>query len=101
MAIIKVENAEVILKVGSRGVFAIIENTTLADGRSFPKSYTVWHEGEAPNIGALVTVVGVYSAKLREYPAPSGMKHAIDVSINEPEVTVLHDKKPSTEEVPF
>jgi hypothetical protein len=101
MAIIKVENAEVIRKVGSRGGFAINENITLPDGRSFPKSYTVWLEGEAPNIGALVTVVGVYSAKLREYPAPSGMKHAIDVSINEPEVTVLHDKKPSTEEVPF
>lgn len=99
MALLKIESAEVTRHVGSRGAFAIAETVTLPDGRSFPKSYTVWHEGEAPTVGSIVSVTGVFSAKLREYAAPSGMKTAIDISINEPEVNVLGSNK--SEEVPF
>lgn len=99
MALLKIESAEVTRHVGSRGAFAVAETVTLPDGRSFPKSYTVWHEGEAPQVGAIVAVTGVFSAKLREYAAPTGMKQAIDISINEPEITVLGSNK--SEEVPF
>lgn len=99
MALLKIESAEVTRHVGSRGAFAVSETVTLPDGRSFPKSYTIWFEGEAPAIGSIVSVIGVFSAKLREYAAPSGIKQAIDVSINEPAVTILGSDK--TSEAPF
>lgn len=98
MALLKVENGEVIRHVGSRGAFAIQEHVTLPDGRTFPKTYTVWAEGDAPALGALVSVIGVFSAKVREYNAGgeginARPKSAIDISINDPEVTVQHDVK--------
>ena len=99
MALLKIESGEVIRHVGSRGAFALQETVTLPDGRSFPKTYTVWYEGEAPAVGSIVSVIGVFSAKNREYPAPSGMKVAIDISINDPEVNILGANK--SEEVPF
>lgn len=99
MALLKIESGEVIRHVGSRGAFALQETVTLPDGRSFPKTYTVWHEGEAPAVGSIVSVIGVFSAKNREYNAPSGTKVAIDISINDPEVNILGSDK--SEEVPF
>lgn len=101
MALLKIENGEVTRRVGSRGAFALQEHVTLPDGRTFPKSYTIWYEGDQDiQVGALVSVTGVFSAKIREYPAPSGMKHAIDISVNDPEVTVLHTVK-ADEGAPF
>lgn len=99
MALLKIESGEVIRHVGSRGAFALQETVTLPDGRSFPKTYTVWHEGDAPAVGSIVSVIGVFSAKNREYNAPSGTKVAIDISINDPEVNILGANK--SEEVPF
>lgn len=99
MALLKIESGEVIRHVGSRGAFALQETVTLPDGRSFPKTYTVWYEGEAPAVGSIVSVIGVFSAKNREYNAPSGTKVAIDISINDPEVNILGANK--SEEVPF
>lgn len=103
MALLKIESGEVKRHVGSRGAFVVEEQVTLPDGRSFPKSFTVWYEGDnIPAVGSLVSVIGKFSAKTREYPAPSGMKTAVDISINEPEVNVLHAvAEPKTEEVPF
>lgn len=105
MALLKIENAKVIRTVGTRGAFAVEEYVTLPDGRTFPKTFTVWNEKEpAPPVGSLVSVVGVLSAKTREYPAPSGMKTAIDMSINEPEFQILHAVKvedDNKEETPF
>lgn len=98
MALIKVESAEVKRIVGARGAFAIGEYITLPSGASFEKTYTVWAEGEPPLIGSVVSVIGQLGMKIREYPAPSGFKHAIDVSINEPEVTILGAPKPATVE---
>lgn len=99
MALLKIESGEVIRQVGTRGAFAIQETVTLPDGRTFPKTYTVWHEGEPIPTGSIVSVIGVFSAKNREYAAPSGMKTAIDISINDPEVNILGQNK--SEEVPF
>lgn len=102
MALLKVESGTVTRHVGSRGAFVVEEQVTLPDGRSFPKSFTVWNEGEAPAIGSIVSVIGKFSSKTREYPAPSGMKTAVDISINEPEVTTLHAvAQPTVEELPF
>lgn len=95
MALLKIESAEVTRHVGTRGAFAIAEHITLPDGRTFPKTYTVWAEGTAPEIGAIVSVTGIFGAKVREYPVSNGpvaaptMKHAVDISINEPQVTIL------------
>ncbi len=36
-----------------------------------------------------MSVIGQLGMKIREYAAPSGMKQAIDVSVNDPEVTVM------------
>lgn len=104
MALLKIESGTVTRHIGSRGAFVLEEQVTLPDGRSFPKSYTVWYEGDnTPQNGAIVSVIGKFSAKTREYPAPSGMKTAVDISINEPEVTVLHAVKEATvdEGLPF
>lgn len=100
MALIKIENATVTRHVGSNGAFAVEEQVTLPDGRSFPKSYTVWLKGTPPAVGSLVSVAGQFSAKTREYAAPSGMKTAVDISINEPEVNTLHAVK-QEESLPF
>ena len=95
MALLKIESAEVTRHVGTRGAFAIAEHVTLPDGRTFPKTYTVWAEGTPPEIGSIVSVTGVFGAKVREYPVSNGavaaptMKHAVDVSINEPQVNIL------------
>jgi hypothetical protein len=98
MALIKIESAEVLRHVGTRGAFAVGEHITLPSGASFQKTYTVWQDGEAPTIGAIVSVIGQLGMKIREYTAPTGIKQAIDVSINEPEVTVLGAPKPATVE---
>ncbi len=103
MALLKIESGEVIRQVGTRGAFALQEHVTLPDGRTFPKTYTVWYEGNTNSFptGSLVTVTGVFSAKTREYAAPSGMKTAVDISINDPEVTLLHENKATDEGAPF
>lgn len=88
MALLKIESGEVTRHVGTRGAFAVAEMVTLPDGRSFPKTYTVWAD-EAPEIGSIVSVIGVMSAKAREYETANGPKTAIDISINEPEVNVF------------
>ena len=97
MALLKIESGEVTRHVGTRGAFAVAEMVNLPDGRSFPKTYTVWAE-QAPEVGTIVSVIGLMSAKTREYAAPSGMKTAVDISINDPEVTVLGIPPVSSEE---
>lgn len=89
MALIKIESGEVTRIVGQNGAFAVGEEVSLPDGRSFMKQYTVWNHGEAPQVGQIVSVIGQFSAKIREYDSPTGKKQAIDVSINDPEVTLM------------
>lgn len=101
MALIKLTEVRVTKHVGTNGAFAVEEYIHLPDGRSFPKSFTVWGNGEPPVIDALVNVTGVFSAKAREYTAPSGVKTAIDVSINEPEIEIVAAPKPLPESAPF
>lgn len=98
MALIKIESAEVLRHVGQRGAFAVGEYITLPTGATFQKQYTVWAEGEAPAVGSIVSVIGQLGMKLRSYDSPTGPKQAIDVSINEPEVTILGAAKPTTVE---
>jgi hypothetical protein len=88
MALLKIESGEVTRHVGTNGAFAVAEMVNLPDGRSFPKTYTVWADN-APEIGSIVSVVGVMSAKVREYQAQGETRHAADVSINDPEVNIL------------
>ena len=92
----KIESGAVTRRVGDRGAFAVEETIYLPDGRSFPKSYTVW-ASEAPEVGTIVQVTGEVTIKLREYAAPRGMKTAIDVNFNNPNVIVLGSPKPETE----
>lgn len=58
MALIKIESARVVRHVGIKGGFACEEYKTLPDGRSWPVTYTVWHEGAAPQIDGIVQVTG-------------------------------------------
>jgi hypothetical protein len=99
MAFIKIESAEVTRAVGSRGAFQIQEYVTLPDGRTFPKTFTVWQEGEVPAQGAIVQVYGSLSTKVREWVNNMGeTKHVVDVSINEPTVSIIGKPKPATPE---
>lgn len=93
----KLESGQVVRHVGTRGAFAVEETITLPDGRSFPKTYTVWAE-IAPPIGSIVQVTGELTVKTREYAAPSGMKTAIDINFNNPNVTILGSARPATPE---
>lgn len=97
-----IESGEVIRHIGSRGGFAVQETINLPDGRSFPKTYTVWYEGtDTPNIGDIVKVTGEVSVKQREYAAPSGMKTAIDINLNNPTVLVMGKHTVTGESAPF
>lgn len=99
MAFIKIESAEVTRAVGSRGAFQILEFITLPDGRTFPKTFTVWQEGEVPTQGAIVQVYGTLSTKVREWTDNTGtVKHVVDVSINEPTVSIIGKPKPQINE---
>lgn len=103
MALIRIENAEIVRQVGSRGAFAVQEYVTLPNGQSFPKTYTVWYEGDsnAYKTGSIVTVTGTLSAKVRPYTTGNGQeKHAVDLAINDVEVTVEHTVK-TGEDAPF
>lgn len=97
MALLKIESGEVTRHVGNRGAFAVAEMVNLPDGRSFPKTYTVWAE-QAPEIGSIVSVIGVMSAKTRAYDSPTGPKTAVDISINDPEVSIVGVPQVTTEE---
>lgn len=97
MALLKIESGEVTRHVGTRGAFAVAEMVNLPDGRSFPKTYTVWAQ-EAPAIGSIVSVIGVMSAKVREYESPNGTKTTVDISINDPEVNSLGVPSPAAPE---
>lgn len=96
-----IESGEVVRHIGSRGGFAVQETINLPDGRSFPKTYTVWYEGDAPNVGDIVKVTGEVSVKQREYAAPSGMKTAIDINLNNPTVLVMGKHTVTGESAPF
>lgn len=102
MALMKLTEVKVKQHIGTNGAFSVEEWIHLPDGRSFPKTFTVW-ANEAPEIGTIVNVIGSFSAKAREYAAPSGQKIAIDVSINEPEVTIVSTAQAETpkESAPF
>lgn len=95
-----IPTGEVIRHIGSRGAFEVSETITLNDGRSFPKKYTIWFEGEPPAVGSIVAVSGEITVKLREYAAPSGMKTATDINFNQPTVTV-HGSVKTEEGLPF
>lgn len=86
MALIKIESARVVRHVGTRGAFACEEYVTLPDGRSFPRFYTVWHEGTPVEIDGIVAVVGEMSAKTRE---TAQGKWVADIAVNNPTVTAI------------
>ena len=102
MALMKLTDVRVKQHVGTNGAFAVEEWVHLPDGRSFPKTFTVW-ANEAPPVDTIVNVVGTFSAKAREYNAPSGQKIAIDVSVNDPEITIVSTPATNTtnESAPF
>lgn len=106
MALIKVENAKVLKAVGTRGGFSIEEWVTLPDGRTFPKSYTVWYEGNSNTYkeGQIVTVTGELSAKVFDYVNETTGQpgRGVSININNPEITLQHDvAETTTEELPF
>lgn len=95
-----IPTGEVTRHIGSRGAFEVAETITLNDGRSFPKKYTIWFEGEPPAVGSIVAVTGQVTVKMREYASPAGVKTATDINFNEPTITV-HGVAAKTEELPF
>lgn len=101
MALIKIESGEVLNPHGQNGAFVLGEYVTLPTGASFQKKFTVWQKNDvAPPTGSIVSVIGQLGMKIREYndPLTGQLKHAIDVSINEPQVTILAAPKPATVE---
>ena len=88
MAFIKVEGI-VDKPLGDSG-FIILETIKLNDGRTFDKKWKVWTKAEIPAFGSFVEVVGEHGAKINEYQAFDGTtKHAIDLNVNNPKVTIL------------
>lgn len=91
MAIIEVTG--IVKKVYSSS-FSVGEKVQIP-GYDFEKIYTVWTKN-SPTIGSTVFVRGKLSMKSKTY-GESGQSY-IDVSINEPVVTVLKKEKSTTDE---
>lgn len=91
MALIKIENATVTRHIGANGGFSIEEPANEAEGRRYPQVYTIWAK-QAPEVGAIVTVTGIYSHAKREYGEG---KIAVNVNVNEPQVTIIRDSNSS------
>jgi len=73
--------------LGDKG-FILLETIKLNDGRTFDKKWKVWTT-PIPEFSATVEAVGELSIKINEYQAYDGTtKHADDLNINNPTVTV-------------
>lgn len=98
-----IASGQVVRHFGSRGAFVMTENITIADGRSWDVEYTIWNDGPAPAVGDIITVTGEVSVSKKEYPAPSGMKTAVNINFNEPKIQVLGHPAPAPadESLPF
>lgn len=80
-------------QLGSHGV-EVWETVTLPTGQTFEKKWAVWGKPEQPE-DAIVEVKGVGSWKTRPYTKQDGTTaHAIDASINDPEIRILTKSDP-------
>jgi hypothetical protein len=88
MAIITLNEVTVTKHVGDRGAFQV-EEIIEVNGSRWTKRWTVWAD-KAPEIGAYVNISGLFGSKTRAYEAANGdIKHAVDLSINDPIIDVV------------
>jgi len=73
--------------LGDKG-FILLETIKLNDGRTFDKKWKVWIT-PIPAFSSIVEAIGELSVKVNEYQGHDGeTKHAADLNINNPVVTV-------------
>ena len=97
MAIIDIRNARVSKYVGANGAFQIAETYKVkVDGQEqdWTRYWTVWtYATPTPEIDTIVSVVGDYSSKARQYETANGdSKITVDLSINNPIVVTDVEK---------
>ena len=86
MATIEIENATVTRLIPNYG-FEVAEEIQLRSGDTIKAYYTIWNKDFPAQVGDLVTVQGVYSAKIDEYTDKTNtLRTKISVSVNNAEV---------------
>lgn len=84
MAKIKVDNAEVIRHISTKG-FALKSSYTTKKGETKSEYFTVWTE-EQPPVGSFVSVEGLHSVKLEEYEKDGVLQRVAATHINFPTI---------------
>lgn len=86
MATIEIENAKVTRIIEGYG-FEVSEEIKLRSGDKINAYYTVWNKEAQVAIGDIVTVQGLYSAKVDEYTGKDNTPRTkVSVSVNNAEV---------------
>lgn len=94
MATIEIENAKVVRVIPNYG-FEVVESR-LVKGEEYKSYYTVWNKSVKVAVGDVVTVSGVYSAKIDTYTGKDNQpRNKVSVSVNNAEVMT------SKEDLPF
>lgn len=94
MATIEIENAKVVRIIEGYG-FEVVESR-LVKGEEYKSYYTVWNKDVKVQVGDVVTVQGVYSAKIDTYTGKDNVpRNKVSVSVNNAEVMT------SGEDLPF
>jgi hypothetical protein len=94
MATIEIENAKVVRIIEGYG-FEVVESR-LVKGEEYKSYYTVWNKDVKVQVGDVVTVQGIYSAKIDTYTGKDNVpRNKVSVSVNNAEVMT------SGEDLPF
>lgn len=94
MATIEIENAKVVRVIPNYG-FEVVESR-LVKGEEYKSYYTVWNKDVKVQVGDVVTVQGIYSAKIDTYTGKDNVpRNKVSVSVNNAEVMT------SGEDLPF
>lgn len=94
MATIEIENAKVVRVIPGYG-FEVVESR-LVKGEEYKSYYTVWNKDVKVQVGDVVTVQGIYSAKIDTYTGKDNVpRNKVSVSVNNAEVMT------SGEDLPF
>jgi len=87
MAKIIIENCTITEVFGNFNSWYRVEE--YIEGLSYPKKYTVWANESKYSVGDLIRVEGDLGVKGRPYERAGEQKATVDVSVNNPKITVI------------
>lgn len=106
MAIIRIENAEIVGKNNGKG-FRVIDEKEYG-GKTYQQRFTVWADNTTLNVGDRVTVEGNLGAKIGQWTDREGHERtSLELSVNNPIVKTLQPAEvsysyvPTSDDTPF